>query len=209
MVTAKCVLNGKWICCNHLNPERPTAKESAVRRELKSRGIIDCFGWEGTFQGHPVPPPAMSRDISNQLRVLRAPSNLAWNGSRDGASPTSLGNVGQGVTTLSVNNFFLRSSLNLPSSSSKPSPLVPQLQRVWWDATFISGRFFACQARWGRAHHRCGILGGGQMVPCVPHSLLMLQKHLWWLSLRSAGPTTWSGLLPKLALFTPPCLQNL
>jgi len=51
--------------------------------------------------------PAVSRDISTQLRVLRAPSNLAWNGSRDGASPTSLGNLGQGLTTLSVNNFLL------------------------------------------------------------------------------------------------------
>jgi len=37
----------------------------------------------------------MSRDIFNQIRVLRAPSNLAWNGSRDGASPTSLGNLGR------------------------------------------------------------------------------------------------------------------
>jgi len=42
----------------------------------------------------------MGRDISNQIGVLRAPSNLAWNGSRDGASPTSLGNLSQGLTTL-------------------------------------------------------------------------------------------------------------
>jgi len=60
-------------------------------------------------------PPAMSRDIFNSLGVLRAPANLAWNVSRDGASTTSLGNLGQGFTTLTAKNVFLVSSLNLPS----------------------------------------------------------------------------------------------
>jgi len=32
----------------------------------------------------PPPPPAVSRGIFNCIRVLRAPSNLAWNVSRDG-----------------------------------------------------------------------------------------------------------------------------
>jgi len=41
-----------------------------------------------------------------------------------GASTTHLGNLGQGFTTLSVKNFFLISSLNLPSLRLKPSPLV-------------------------------------------------------------------------------------
>ena len=57
--------------------------------------------------------------------VLRAPSSLAWDVPEDGASPTSLGNVGQGLPTLRVKNSFLRSDLNLPSVSPKPSPLVP------------------------------------------------------------------------------------
>jgi len=48
----------------------------------------------------------MGRDIFHQIRVLRALSNLAWNGSTDGASPTSLGNLRQGLTTLRVKNFF-------------------------------------------------------------------------------------------------------
>jgi len=85
-------------------------RESSSSRSLwskKNHQITDWFGWEGTFEGHTVQPPAMGRDISNQTRVLRAPSSLAWNGSRDGASPTSLGNLGQGLTTLSVNNFLL------------------------------------------------------------------------------------------------------
>jgi len=50
--------------------------------------------------GGAIQPPAVSRDIFTWIRVLRAPSSLAWNGSRNGASPTSLGNLGQGLTTL-------------------------------------------------------------------------------------------------------------
>jgi len=37
----------------------------------------------------------VSRYIFNWIRLLRAPSGLAWNVSRDGASPISLGNLGQ------------------------------------------------------------------------------------------------------------------
>ena len=64
----------------------------------------------------------MGRDISNRIRVLRAPSNLAWNGSRDGASPTSLGNPG--LTTLRVKNIFLSSSLNLSDAGCSAPPDV-------------------------------------------------------------------------------------
>ena len=62
--------------------------------------IIDWFGWEGTCEDHLFHPPAVSRDISSQTRVLRAPSNLAWNVPRDGVSTTPLGNPCQGSTTL-------------------------------------------------------------------------------------------------------------
>ncbi|KAK4818643.1 hypothetical protein QYF61_016614 [Mycteria americana] len=62
--------------------------------------IIAWFGLEGTFTGHLVQPPAMGRDIFHQIRLLRAPSNLALNVSRDGASTTSLGDLLQGFTTL-------------------------------------------------------------------------------------------------------------
>ena len=70
---------------------------------------------EGTFRGHLVQPPAVSRDIFNQTRLLRAPSNLTWNVSRDAASTTSLGNLCQGSATLIIKNFFLLSSLTLSS----------------------------------------------------------------------------------------------
>ncbi|KAK4827886.1 hypothetical protein QYF61_022309, partial [Mycteria americana] len=54
----------------------------------------------------------------------RAKSNLTLNVSRDGASTTSLGNLCQCFTTLSIKNFFLVSNLNLPSFSFRPLPLV-------------------------------------------------------------------------------------
>jgi len=56
---------------------------------LPSHRIIECFGLEWTFKGHLAQPPPVSRDIFNWIRLLRAPSNLAWNVSRDGASTTS------------------------------------------------------------------------------------------------------------------------
>jgi len=59
--------------------------------------------------------------ISNWIRLLRAPSNLTLSVPRDGASTTSLGSLGQGLTSLGVENFFLVSNLNLHSLSLKPS----------------------------------------------------------------------------------------
>ena len=60
----------------------------------------ECCGLEGTFRGHQVQPPAVSRDIFNRIRLLRVPSNLSWKVPRDGASTTSLGNPFQCFTTL-------------------------------------------------------------------------------------------------------------
>jgi len=86
--------------------------------------ITERSGWEGPFRGHPAQPPAGSRDSFHRIGVLKAPSSLALDVSRDGASTASLGSSGQGFTTLSVKNVFLMSSLNLPSLSLKPPPLV-------------------------------------------------------------------------------------
>jgi len=46
----------------------------------------------------------MSSDPFYQARVLPAPSNLALNTAREGAATASLGNLGQGLTTLTVKN---------------------------------------------------------------------------------------------------------
>jgi len=92
--------------------------------------IIQWFGLEGTLQTISFQPPAMGRDPFHQTRVLRAPSNLALNTAREGAAIASLGNLGQGLTTLMVKNFFLIFNLDLPSFSLKPSPLVASLQAL-------------------------------------------------------------------------------
>ena len=102
----------------------------ALHFAFASYRIIERFGLEGNSKGHLVQPPAMSRYIFSQTRLLRAPANLTLNVSRDGASPTSLGNLFQGFTTLIINNLFLMSSLHLPSSSLKPLPLVLSLQAL-------------------------------------------------------------------------------
>jgi len=83
--------------------------------------ITECFGLEGTVRGDLVQPlPAVGRGIFSQIRLLRAPSNLALTVPRDEASTTPLGSLCQPFTTLTALNFFLNpSSVNL-----KPLPLV-------------------------------------------------------------------------------------
>ena len=73
----------------------------------------------------------MGRDPTHQTRVLQALSNLALSTAREGAVTASLGNVGQGLTTLTVKNFFLLSNLNLPSFSLKLLPLVLSLHALF------------------------------------------------------------------------------
>ena len=85
---------------------------------------LNGLGWKGPLRSYSSNPPAIGRDTSLQTRLVRAPFSLALNASREGASTTSLGNLFQCLTTLTVQNFFLISSLNLPSSSLKLVPLV-------------------------------------------------------------------------------------
>jgi len=105
--------------------------------------IIECFGLEGTFRGHPAHPPCSEQGllqlhIRHNVRLFRAPSNLALNDSKDGASATSLSNLGQCFTTLSVKNFFLLSYLNLPSLSLKSWSLVLSQQALLISLSFSS-----------------------------------------------------------------------
>ena len=58
--------------------------------------------------------PAMDRDTYSYIRLLRALSSLTLSVSRDGASTTSVGNLCQRLTILTVKYFFLISSLNVP-----------------------------------------------------------------------------------------------
>jgi len=47
----------------------------------------------GDLKAHSAPTPAMGRAAPHQLRLPRAPSNLAMNTSRDGAPTACLGRV--------------------------------------------------------------------------------------------------------------------
>jgi len=62
--------------------------------------------------------------------LLTAPSNLALNPAREGTATASLGNLGQGLTTLMGKNFILISHLNLPSFSLELFPLVLPLHTL-------------------------------------------------------------------------------
>jgi len=79
----------------------------------------------------------VSRDIFSWIKVLRAPSNQAWNISRDGASTTYLDNLFQCFTTLHVKIFFLLSSLNLHSLSLKLCSLSYHSKPCWKYLTHI------------------------------------------------------------------------
>lgn len=72
--------------------------------------------------------PSMARDTSLLIRLLKTSSILAFNTSRDGTSTTFLGNLFgtdcMRLSTLKAKNFFLTSSINLPSDSLKPFSLV-------------------------------------------------------------------------------------
>jgi len=110
--------------CPHEPEHGPTRSVQANHR------IMEWFGLEGTLKLLWFQPPAMSRDVSHQPRVLRAPSNLALSTAREGAATASLGSVGQGLTTLRGKNFFLISHLNLPSFHLQLFPLVLSLHTL-------------------------------------------------------------------------------
>ena len=82
------------------------------------------LGWKGPCGPSGSNPPALGRDPFHQPSVLQAPSSRALSTAREGAATASLGNLGQGLTTLMGKNFFLISNLNLPLFQLKPLPLV-------------------------------------------------------------------------------------
>ena len=84
-------------------------------------------GWVGRdLKAHPVPPRAMGRAATQQLRLPRAPSSLALNAPRDGAPTASLDSPCQGLTALYVKNFCLTSYLNLRLFVSQSVVIYPR-----------------------------------------------------------------------------------
>ena len=47
----------------------------------------------GAVKAHSGPTPVTNRAAAQQLRLARAPSNLAWSAYRDGAPTASLGSL--------------------------------------------------------------------------------------------------------------------
>ncbi|KAJ7416298.1 hypothetical protein WISP_72202 [Willisornis vidua] len=76
----------------------------------------------------------------SHMRVVPSPVNLVLDTSRDGAATASLGNLGQDLTTLTGNNFFLTSNLNISIFSLKFFPLALSLPAYvkWWKNKKIS-----------------------------------------------------------------------
>jgi len=75
---------------------------------------------------NPTPLP-LTGTPSTRAGCSKAPFNLPLNTSRERASTASLGNLFQCLTTLTVKNFFLISSLKLHAFSLKPLALVLSL----------------------------------------------------------------------------------
>jgi len=118
---------------HHGNQAPPALRwrlKGPLRTDPHSFESSNALGWKGPLEVTEPNPPAVSRDSFTQPRLLRAPSNLALNVPRAGASTTSLGNLCQCFTTLMVKNFFLLSSLNVPSLSLKPLLLVLSQQTL-------------------------------------------------------------------------------
>lgn len=67
----------------------------------------------------------MSRDVLFQTILLKFPSNLTLNTSRDGTSPVFLDNPFQCLTTPSLQNFFMIINPKLTSFCLKPLHPVP------------------------------------------------------------------------------------
>ena len=57
--------------------------------------FIEWFGLKGPYRSCSSNTPAMGRDTFHQTRFLKAPSNLAFNISREGTAIASLGNLCQ------------------------------------------------------------------------------------------------------------------
>lgn len=72
---------------------------------------------------HAVQPPCCGQSHLLLDQAAQGPSSLALNISNDGESTASVGNLCEGLTTLSVKNFFLAPNLNLPSYSLKLLPI--------------------------------------------------------------------------------------
>ena len=122
----------RW--CFAMNESMPLpVGEPAPRAQQPARalfqGIVESFKLEGNPKGHVIPLPAANRDTYSSIRCSEPlqPDRGCLQGQ---GSTTSLRNLFQHLTTMTVKTFFLISNLNLPSFSLKPLPLVLSQQTL-------------------------------------------------------------------------------
>ena len=81
---------------------------------------------ERELKAHTAPTPAMGRAAPHQLRLPRAPSNLALSASRDWGTTASLGSCAS-ASPHSGERISPTLNLNLSTFSIKPFPLYLSL----------------------------------------------------------------------------------
>ena len=79
---------------------------SCAKAHIPVTPLSLCIGWCCSILSK---HPALNKDTYSYIRVLRAPPSLTLSISGDRASTTSLGNLFQCLTNLTVKNFFLMS----------------------------------------------------------------------------------------------------
>ena len=102
--------------------------QSCVTSPLLYQAMLGPYSTEGTLKDHQSNPSATNSDTYSSIRSSEPPS-LTLSVSRDRAPNASLGNLGQCLTALSVQNFFLTSNLNLPSNLVQQSDCTPS--KIW------------------------------------------------------------------------------
>jgi len=83
----------------------------------------NVLGWKRPLKAIVVQLPAMNRDAPSSISA-HSPVQPNLQCLQGRGTTTSLGNLHQCLTALSVKNFFLIFNLNLSAFSSKPFPLV-------------------------------------------------------------------------------------
>lgn len=92
--------------------------KSANPGKPEDHGMV--WGLERTFRTTPFQAPATARDNSNYPRSLRAPSNLSWDTSRNGAEP-----IPRALRALLSSPASPRGTGTIPGAYLGPEPCQP------------------------------------------------------------------------------------
>jgi len=82
----------------------------------------------------------MRQDTFHKTRVLKAPSSLALNTDREGEATASLGNLGQGLTTLTGKNAWSDIGTGCPGKWLSPHPWRCSKNMYMWHLGTWFGR---------------------------------------------------------------------